>query len=268
MTISPVPFLDITGFDRTAALSQSERDALTSLGWQLRRRRSHDAELPEWDVIARLLAPLDAARSALRHRPDTPLHRRSAKDAIGLVLRRCAEEGTAFWGWSEDDWVRLIGEDHHAFARPWPGWVDQTVRPDVVAYGYFLCGFDAFHRLGSFNRLALAWRVFGQEAVEAAQECVFGKLEEWGYRSARSDLRMRTITAQILLINRSARLQDLTDEVLQASSWGPAPRSAPQPFPCRSSSRRRAGLRQSTTTSHRRQPDAGGGCAGGVDGLG
>ena len=115
--------------------------------------------MPEWDVIGRLLAPLDVARSALCDRPDAPLHRRSAKDAVGLVLRRCLEEGTAFWGWSEDTWVGLIGEDRHAFARPWPGWVDQTVRPDVVAYSYFLCGFDAFHRLGSFNRLALAWRV-------------------------------------------------------------------------------------------------------------
>ena len=180
MTTSPMPLLDVTGFDRTAALSQSERDALTTLGWQLRRRRSHDAELPEWDVIGRLLAPLDAARSELRDRPDTPLHRRSAKDAVGLVLRRCAEEGTTFWGWSDDAWVKLIGEDRHAFARPWPGWVDQTVRPDVVAYGYLLCGFDAFHRLGSFNRLALAWRVFGHEAVEFAQERVFSKLEEWG----------------------------------------------------------------------------------------
>ena len=98
MTRSPVPLLDVTRFDRTAVLSQSERDALTTLGWQLRRRRSHDAELPEWDMVGRLLAPLDAARSALCDRPDTPLHRRSAKDAVGLVLRRCAEEGTAFWG--------------------------------------------------------------------------------------------------------------------------------------------------------------------------
>src|ERR1700677_5020800 len=91
MMTSPVPFLDVAGFDRTAALSQSERDALTSLGWQLRRRRSHDAELPEWKVIGRLLAPLDAARSTLCDLPDTPLHRRSAKDAVGLVLHRCAE---------------------------------------------------------------------------------------------------------------------------------------------------------------------------------
>lgn len=129
MTHSPVPLLDVTRFDRTAVLSQNERDALTTLGWQLRRRRSHDAELPEWDMVGRLLAPLDAARSALCDRPDTPLHRRSAKDAVGLVLRRCAEEGTAFWGWSEDTWVGLVGEDRHAFARPWPSWVDQTYVP-------------------------------------------------------------------------------------------------------------------------------------------
>jgi hypothetical protein len=131
------------------------------------------------------------------------------------VLRRCAEEGTTYWGWPEEEWVRLIGEDRSAFGRPWPGWVDQTVRPDVAAYGYLLCGFDAFHRLGSFNRLALAWRVFGRAAVELAQERVLATLEEWGYRSARTDQRMRTVTAQLLLVNRSARLEDLTDEALQ-----------------------------------------------------
>src|SRR4051812_6403444 len=212
---TPPPLLDVAPFDRTPVLSRGERAALAALGWQLRRRRSHNATLPEWGAIGRLLAPLDAARLALRDRRDTPLHRRSSKDAVGLVLRRCAEEGTTYWGWPEEEWVRLIGEDRSAFGRPWPGWVDQTVRPDVAAYGYLLCGFDAFHRLGSFNRLALAWRVFGRAAVELAQERVLAKLEEWGYRSARTDQRMRTVTAQLLLVNRSARLEDLTDEALQ-----------------------------------------------------
>ncbi|MFL4975351.1 MAG: tyrosine-type recombinase/integrase [Microvirga sp.] len=211
----PPPLLEVVPFDRAPVLSRGEREALAALGWQLRRRRGHDAARPEWGAIGRLLAPLDAARLALRDRRDTPLHRRSSKDAVGLVLRRCAEEGTTYWGWPEEEWVRLIGEDRSAFGRPWPGWVDQTVRPDVAAYGYLLCGFDAFHRLGSFNRLALAWRVFGRAAVELAQERVLAKLEEWGYRSARTDQRMRTVTAQLLLVNRSARLEDLTDEALQ-----------------------------------------------------
>jgi hypothetical protein len=130
------------------------------------------------------------------------------------VLSRCAEEGTPYWGWPEEAWVRLIGQDRHAFNRPWPGWVDQTVRPYVAAYGYLLCGFDAFHRLGSFNRLALVWRVFGREAVGLALDRVFAKLEEWGYRSARTDPRLRTLIAQTLLVNRSARLEDLTSESL------------------------------------------------------
>lgn len=93
------------------------------------------------------------------HRPDTALYRRSALDGIGLVLSRCAEEGTSYWDWPEEAWVQLIGQDRHAFAQPWPDWVDQTVRPYVAAYGYLLCSFGALHRLGSFNRLALAWRV-------------------------------------------------------------------------------------------------------------
>jgi integrase len=210
----PAPLLDVTGFDRTPTLSACEREALVSLGWQLRRRRSHDPALPEWNMIARLLAPLDAARLAL-HRSDTALHRRSALDAAGLVLFRCIEEGAAYWGWSEEAWVRLIGEDRHAFERPWPGWVDQTVRPYVSAYGYLLCSFGAFHRLGPFNRLALIRRVFGRDAVEDALERLFTKLEGWGYRSARTDDRLRTVLVQVLLTNRSAHLEDLTDEALQ-----------------------------------------------------
>ena len=211
---SSAPLVDVSGFNRSPALSPNEREALTSLGWQLRRRRSYEPTLPQWGPIARLLAPLDATRCGL-HRPDTALHRRSALDAASLVLARCAEEGVAYWGWPEEAWVRLIGQDRHAFARPWPDWVDQTVRPYVAAYGYLLCGFDALHRLGSFNRLALAWRLFGREAMDDAQEHITAKLEGWGYRSARTDLFIRTFLAQLLLINRSARLEDLTDEVFR-----------------------------------------------------
>ena len=60
-------------------------------------------------------------------------------------------------------------------------------RPYVAAYGYLLCGFDALHRLGPFNRLALASRVFGREAMDRAPARIAAKLEGWGYRSARTD---------------------------------------------------------------------------------
>lgn len=94
--MSTPPLLDVSGFDRTPALLPGEREALASLGWQLRRRRSYDPALSRWQDIQRLLVPLDAARLALRDRPDILLHRRSGLDAVGLVLFRSAEEGIAY----------------------------------------------------------------------------------------------------------------------------------------------------------------------------
>lgn len=214
MTARPAPLLGLPASERAPALSPQERDALASLGWHLRRRRSHDATSPHWDTIARLLPPLDTVRLAL-HRPATPLHRRSALDGAGLVLSRCAEENLAYWGWTQDAWVRLLGEDRHAFMQPWPDWLDQTVRPYVAAYAYHLGGFDAFHRLGAFNRHALATRVFGPEAMGLAQERIVAQLEAWGYRSARTDERLRTVLAEALLVNRSGRLEDLGDEAMR-----------------------------------------------------
>ena len=213
---TPAPLLlDVSGFDRSPTLSQEEQDALVSLGWQLRRLRGYDPALPQWNVINRLLIPLDAARLALRDRPDILLHRRSGLDAVGLVLFRCAEEGKAFWGWPEEAWIRLIGKDRRAFVRPWPNWVKQSVRPCTAAYGYLLCDFDAFHRLGSFNRLALAERVFGREAIGAALAAVYSTLEGWGYRQTSNDDRLRAVFVQALLVNRSTRLEDLTSEALE-----------------------------------------------------
>ena len=63
------PLLDVSGFDRSPALSAAEREALIALGWDLRRSRCHDADRPEWTVVKRLVAPLDAARLAMRDLP-------------------------------------------------------------------------------------------------------------------------------------------------------------------------------------------------------
>jgi integrase len=210
----PLPLLDLSGFDRTPSLLTDERDALTSLGWQLRRCRGYDRALLEWHAVERLLAPLDAAARALQNVADPSRQPRLCRDAIAAILIRCVKDNSVYWNWSEEDWVRLAGTHWRAFRTPWPTHVDVSVRFDVVACGYLLCGFDAFHRLGRFNRLALAYRIFGREAAEGALERIVAMLETWGYRSARTDLQMRTVVAQLLLVNRSARLEDVTEETL------------------------------------------------------
>ena len=111
----------LEAYDQTPTLTKTERQALQKLGWQLRRRRGYDATRPEWTAVIRLLEPLDAARIVLHH-PDTGLHSRSGKDAIGLVLWRCADESTAYWG--------LDGGDLGAIDRIGPA----CLRPAVAEF--------------------------------------------------------------------------------------------------------------------------------------
>jgi len=45
---------------------------------------------------------------ALAHRRSAT-NRGSPRDAAGLVLMRCGQLRRAFWGWSPQDWIALIG---------------------------------------------------------------------------------------------------------------------------------------------------------------
>lgn len=157
-------------FDRTASLADAERNARLSLGWQLRRRRCCDHGRPEWATVARLLEPRDAAHASRRDRPATPL-----ASCCGAVARRTPPSGG-----TENAWVRLIGTDRHAFLRPWPGFIDQTVGPYVIADADLRCGFGAFQRRGPFHRRALAVPLFGKDPLDAARERIAATLAGWG----------------------------------------------------------------------------------------
>jgi hypothetical protein len=85
----------------------------------------------------------------------------------------------------------------------------------VAAFAYLIGGFTGFGRLGSFNRQALAWRVFGKDLVEDAAARVTATLQGWGYHpSDRAALGFRTVLIQSMLVNRSPLLEDMTSEAL------------------------------------------------------
>ena len=207
--------LDPATYDRRAELDAAEVQALGELGWLVRRRRGHDPNLPQWRAIGRLLRPLDDARAALGWCPGTRDHQRAVTDAIGLILYRCHEQRRSYWAWSADDWLRLIAPASREFTAAWPGWIDGTVRPYVAAFAYLIGGFTGFDRLGSFNRQALAWRVFGKEVVEEAADRVAATLQGWGYHPSKGAARQfRTVLIQSMLVNRSPLLEDMTSEAL------------------------------------------------------
>jgi integrase len=201
-------------YDRSGQISRAELAALSSLGTDLRRRQGERDAL-RWRTIARLLRPLDDARAALRL-PGDGRHRRAADDAIAVILARCAEVNTAYWGWPADQWLALAGTTAEQFKGDGPGWAGGEVRPYVVAFGYLLTGFGAFNQLGAFNRRQLCYKIFGKQPVENTVGQVVGILAGWGYqvRAGRGGYQVPSVLCQLLLHNRSPLLEDLSTEVL------------------------------------------------------
>jgi hypothetical protein len=104
----PVP-LHLESYDRRVALAEQELDTLLELGpLHLRRSRARGAQqrTTSWELLARLVTPLDDARTLLHH-GDEVRYRRASTHAAGLVLQHCADTGRSYWGWTATDWATL-----------------------------------------------------------------------------------------------------------------------------------------------------------------
>jgi integrase len=201
-------------FDTTVAVRPEEADAIHVLGVRnLRWLQYHDPSAPGWRVIGRLLRPLEAVNAGLDS-PPTPHRRRAMLDVVAVLLVRCAEVGRTFWGWTVQEWVQLLGRDQAEFRRNAPAWAGDEVRPYLVAHAYLLGSFTEFHRLGSFQRLTLSWRIFGRDRVDGELARVRAVLAEWGYRLGRDDdPLLPMVLSQLFLLNRSPHLADLSTEL-------------------------------------------------------
>ncbi|GAA2662413.1 hypothetical protein [Streptomyces vastus] len=212
--------VDLARYDRRGLLAETEADALRSLSVDQLRHVGLAIAAPALRPVARLVRPLADALGALHWPPNDRHQRRYARDAAGLVLIRCGELGRTYWGWSVQDWVELINTDGAKFRRSWGGQIGPNARPFLIAYAYLLGDFTAFDRLGRFQRPSLAHRVFGTEPVDDTIRQVCTTLADWGYR--RGADRLTSAICQILLLNRSPLLQDLSDEALAAIRTAPA----------------------------------------------
>jgi hypothetical protein len=208
-------------YDCRPELAAAELTALRQLGLDLLRRCGHGGDAAHWQQIGRLLRPVDDVQAVLWC-PGTDQHRRASSDAAGLVLLRCAELSRSFWTWTGEDWLNLIGPQSGAVTRPWPAALAGAVRPYLAAYACLLGDFTAFHRLGSFKRLSVAWRVFGKTPVDDSIAQIKTILTGWGYRTDGADGRLPAVLGQVFLLNRSPLLEDLTTEAFSRLRQHPA----------------------------------------------
>ncbi|WP_327116426.1 tyrosine-type recombinase/integrase [Nocardia sp. NBC_01730] len=213
-------------WDRRISLSDTEIAALAALGPQ-QLRRNKAVGIPRrtavhWRALTRLVEPLDATVAELHHDGDVRF-RRAGRQAVAIVLARCAETGRSWWGWTPWEWAALCGGSAREFATAQPLPTESTVRPFLVALAYLLGGFTGFHRLGMFNRLHLACLIFGKPAVAEAMGDAEQVLDRWGYRiSGGARTRMHGVFSQALLLNHSPGLADLSTSAFDALRAHPA----------------------------------------------
>jgi integrase len=202
-------------YDCSPTLSIAEQAALDALGWDVRcwPERWTDPDLPQWRTLQRLVLPLAEARECLNVVDDW-FHRRSASDAVALLLQRCAVHGRSFWAWDAASWAGVLGTSGKAFLATYPRWADTSARSYAIALAY-LFGFTELHMLGNVGRGAVARKVFGRAAVDRAVEEVTSVLHGWGQRSPQVTMRTASLVCHALLLNRSPSLADLSEEVLQ-----------------------------------------------------
>jgi Phage integrase family. len=200
--------------DRRLELSVTELEALRQLGIaEMRRLHRGSREAPEWSALGRLVQPLEDVNAALEC-SNTFHQRRALRDAVAVILLRCAHEERSYWAWTSAEWLQLLGGSQAKFRQAAPAWADESVRPCLVAHAYLLGRFIDFTRLGRFSRLALAWRIFGRARVDAEISRIRAVLAGWGYRLGRDDDKLLPMVAcQVFLLNRSPCVDGLSTEL-------------------------------------------------------
>jgi hypothetical protein len=106
------------------------------------------------------------------------------------------------------------GPTQAAFHASHPVWVDRQVRHYLIALAYLLDRFTDLWPLGNYKRLALAEKIFGPARIRAAVDRLATVLSGWGYQDAHTGQAFPRVLCEVLLVNRSPRLSDLTPAVL------------------------------------------------------
>lgn len=202
-------------YDCAPTLTARETTALATLGEAVRGwRRPTRAVRGQWRQLDRLLRPLADACAVLT--AGNRRQRGSANAAVAAVLRICAQDGTAFWGWPASTWVRVLGPTQAAFRAAHPRWVDRQARHYLIGLPYVLRCVTDLRPLGNYKRVALAAKIFGPERVRQAVERLDGVLRGWGYQDPKAGRAFPRIVCEALLLNGSPRLTDLTVPFLDA----------------------------------------------------
>ena len=195
-------------YDRTVTLALAELEAIESVikhrfpAPETRRGRHIHLQL------ARLLQPLQGVLSLTK--PPLQMTRVSV---LSFILREMRHRRKSFWGWSREEWVETVAPSSAVFRKKTGRGPD--TRKHLIAICYLLCGFSEFYRIGQVNQPLLASLIFGKDVVDEAITRVGDELRSWGYAETKTSKGyLPNALCEVLLVNRSPRLQDLSLDFL------------------------------------------------------
>lgn len=201
--------LDGEIYDRAPALSSQEKEALTAFLLPRRHLAQMVSMVSQQGKLTRLMQPLSDAFTVIEGDAQSKI------ESIHLLLRMCAREGQPFWAWEHSIWLRVLGtslEDFFTIHKPG----NQTgIRQYVIAAAYLLGCFRDLPALGGIEMVKLAYKVFGRERLEANLAPVVGVNEQWGYSQGGRVAALRSLVAEVLLLNGNPNICEITLPFLQ-----------------------------------------------------
>ncbi|MBO0789540.1 MAG: tyrosine-type recombinase/integrase [Ktedonobacteraceae bacterium] len=201
--------LDGKIYDRTPALSPEEQEALAAFLLPRRHLAQMISTVSQQGKLARLMQPLSNVFAAIEG--DEP----AKIESTHLLLRMCAREGQPFWAWEHSTWLRVLGtslEDFFMIHKPG----NQTgIRQYVIAAAYLLGCFRDLPALGGIEMVKLAYKVFGRERLEANLAPVVRVNEQWGYSQGGRVAALRSLVAEVFLLNGNPDIREITLPFLQ-----------------------------------------------------
>ncbi|MDP9352561.1 MAG: hypothetical protein M3P51_13625 [Chloroflexota bacterium] len=203
--------LDPDAYDRTPVLDTSERAALADL----LARLSHDRWRKQVaSAVPRLVEPITDVLALMQLPPQ--LHRR----VVRTLLLETDRLGRPFWSWWPEEWYALLGRCHASW------------RYTVVAVAYLLCGVTDLPVVrGAYYLTRLARRALGPADVEAAEARVVDAARGWGFKDNLLPA-LASATCEALLLARSPRLEDVTDEIVALLHAPPVGTPMDTPWRC------------------------------------
>jgi integrase len=207
--------VDLTSYDHTTQLSDRERETIAHVIAHMGARSARVHAV----ILHRLVQPLSDVLTAV----GCPQKEHYAP--ILILLSDMHRRGTAYWGWSQDEWRETIGLTREAFEQRRVHRSGPKARQQVVVIAYLLTHFSDFFAFAG-NALQLhrtAATIFGRPSLDTATQRICEVLRKRGYSSQEVDKNIQFALALIFLMTRNPSLEGVTYQLLlslreQASS--------------------------------------------------